>query len=188
MKSLFDIIPIAKGKADSLAQALAPMLDTMEGANKLFGEKVFKDQIFEMGADRALYTDSGAAIILVADAAIDRLHKEVNLSLFDRGAETYVLGVHIAQAISSLANQYKHIGEWLQSPGATSKDREIVKALVGDPVRLDAAAEFLKRGFTSYNAFEDALISSADDIVTDGTIPARGRSGVPVITMRPAGA
>jgi hypothetical protein len=183
MKSLFDIVPVAKGKSETLSRTLAPMLDTEEGARKLFNEQPLKTHIYEMDANRALLTDASAAIILIADAAIDRLYQKVGVSLFARGANTYASGIKIAQAISSLANQYKHLGEWLQTSTSMAKDRQVVEALVGDPLKADAAAEFLSH-FADYGEFEDALISCADDIVTDGTIPAKGRAGVPVITMR----
>ncbi len=74
MKSLFDIIPVARRKTEALSHEIAPMLDTIETTRKLFEEPFYKTKIYEMGANRNLYTDSGAAIILLADAAIDRLY------------------------------------------------------------------------------------------------------------------
>jgi hypothetical protein len=61
----------------------------------------------------------------------------------------------------------------------------LVAALVDDPLREDAAAEFLRRGFAHYNDLEAAILSCADGLVTDGTIPSTGRAGIPIITMQP---
>jgi hypothetical protein len=184
LESLFNIIPVARGKAEEQEPIIASWLDSSDEARTIMDDPQKKAAIWTAGANRALFTDAGSALMLLAMAELDRLHRRVGVSLFERGAATYAPGVSVARAIYALANQYKHLGKWRKAPHEGKDDKPIVAALVGDPMREDACAEFLKRAFATYDDFERAMLSCADDIVTDGTIPATGRGGIPVITMR----
>jgi hypothetical protein len=184
LESLFNIVPLARKKVTDVERKLASYLDTEESTREAFENTAKKNEIWEMGANRALYTDAASALILISATELDRLHRRASVDLFERGAETYVHGIYIARAIYALANQYKHLAKW-RSEGTLNDDAPIVAALVGEASREDAAAEFLLRGYPRYEEFEDALLSCADNIVTDGSIPASGRGGIPRITMRP---
>jgi len=52
-------------------------------------------------------------------------------------------------------------------------------------MREDAAAEFIRRAFNSYDDLSNAVLTAADNIIMDGTISALGSAGIPTITMRP---
>ena len=79
-----------------------------------------KTAVWEMGAFQSLDEDLGATLILIAAASVDRLYRTVGVSLFNRGVSSYGDGISFVRAIQSLANQYKHLGEWLND-GARSE-------------------------------------------------------------------
>jgi hypothetical protein len=185
LESLFGTVTRAREKAERLEPTIASWFDDMETLRQAFIDPERKNMIWEAAAHRALFTDSAAALILIVDAEMDRLYRESQTSLFGRGVDSYVPGITVSSAVHGLANQYKHLGKWRATSGSDGNDKAIIRALVGDPLLQDAAAEFLRRGFSKYNDLEAAILSCADGIVTDGTIPATGRGGIPFITMNP---
>jgi hypothetical protein len=182
----FNSIPAAREMCDAATAALATLLgDDGDGIVNLFEAEDSKNQIWLMGASRALYEDLGSILLLVAASTIDRFYRKIGVPLFDRGVASYVEGISFVRATVALANQYKHLGEWESNPRQNNPDRAIVEQLVDDPLRTDASCEFLKRmGFTRYEEFEDALLSCGDGIA-DPEIVAPGRGGLRRITIRP---
>jgi hypothetical protein len=133
----------------------------------------------EHNRDQAVYEDSAAAILLLTASQMERFYKDTRISLFKRGADSYVSGVKFSRAVVLLGNQYKHLGSWRSSEDRENpravKNRRVVAMLVENPLGTDAAAEFLLRSaFTDYQAFQDALLSCTEGIVgrplvADGT-------------------
>lgn len=137
----------------------------------------------ERDALRASYEDAAAALLLIAAASLERLHKALKEPLFERGALSYVPSIRLSRAIWVIALQYKHLGQWIHESKVAPESAE-VEALVGDRLRTDAAAEFLNRcGFGSYDQFETALLSCIDGLTDRGLVPT-GDSGVPGVTIR----
>jgi hypothetical protein len=187
LESLFNIIPVARAKNEALSPEIASWFDSMEETRRAFDEPERKQKIWEMGANYSLANDTASAIVLLIYSELDRLHRATDVSLFERGAFTYVPGIRFSRAVYALANQVKHLGRWKREADAGRDERAILAQLVDDPLRVDASAEFLKRGYETYDALEAAVISCGDGIATEGIIPAEGRAGVPRITMRPGG-
>lgn len=185
LESLFNIIAVARGHAEEQEPVIAAWFDTPEGAKSAFNDPEKKRMIWAAAAQRTLMTDSASALLLIVAAEYDRFHRSAQVSVLDRGAASYITGIPVARAIHTLANQYKHLGKWRVIPTEGAKERPIIAALVDDPLREDAAAEFLRRAFTSYDDLEAAILSCADGLVTDGTIPSIGRAGISIITMQP---
>jgi hypothetical protein len=120
----------------------------------------------QMKSDQSIYEDSAAAIILIVVAEMERFYRFTGKGLYFTGSESYVKGVKFSYAISRLANQYKHLGEWLETPDTPNGDAQTVQNLVDNPFRTDAAAEFLRRcNFDSYYCFEARVMSCTDDFV-----------------------
>jgi hypothetical protein len=143
-----------------------------------------KQLIWKMEASRALFEDLASILLLLAASTIERFHREVGVELYGRGAESYVAGITFVRAVVALSNQYKHLGQWTHRPRPRELDRDLVEALVDQPFRTDAAAEFLRRsGFTTYDEFESALLTCSDGIA-DPSIIADGRGGMRTITVR----
>lgn len=146
------------------------------------------DNVRQMFTDHAtlksLHEDLGATLILIAAASLERLQKATGESVFSKGDETYVPGVTFADAIRRLANQYKHLGDWVKNGSRFPKDEEALTLLVDYPLRSDAASEFLKRsGFTEYAQFESALLSCSEGIAPPHLLP-DGRRGIAQVTLR----
>ena len=143
-----------------------------------------REMIYTNAALRALYEDLGATLILLAAASIERLYRSVGVSLFDRGACSYVGSISFVRAVQGLANQYKHWGEWTHGGPRNEEDVRVIAELVDNPFRTDAASEFLSRsGFEKYEQFEDALLSCSDGIAHPSLLP-DGRQGIPTVTLR----
>lgn len=179
----FNGMLVARKKYESSQAALKPRID--EIIERLRFDADVRNVIYENGALQSLYEDLGATLILIAAASIERLYQAVGVSLFKRGVASYADGVCFVEAIHSLANQYKHYGEWLHYGPRNQKDVEIVTRLVEQPLRTDAASEFLKRtAFAEYAEFEASLLSCSDGIADPSFLP-NGRAGIPTITLRP---
>lgn len=143
-----------------------------------------KQTIWEMGAAQALFEDLASIIILLAGSTLERFRREVKVDLYERGVDCYIPGIKFVRAVAALANQYKHLGQWRHEPRPKEPDRDIIEVLVGNPLRSDAAAEFLKRcAFSSYDSFESALLTCSDGIA-DPSFMADGRRGMRTITIR----
>jgi len=184
LEALFNIVPVARAKAEPLEHESASWMDSASGLREALENPDNKHKVWEASANRALFTDAASALMLIVASELERLFRETSVSLFNRGESTYAPNICVARAVWSLANQYKHLGEWRQNPDQSRADKAIVRTLVDDEMRADAAAEFLKRGgYREYHLFENALISCSDNIVGDGSIPASGRAGMPVVTM-----
>jgi hypothetical protein len=93
--------------------------------------------------------------------------------------------VHVSLAVHTCAIHAKHLTEWQVNPTRGESARALLTRLIGDPMRADASAEFLKLNFADYDEFAQAVLTVADGIVTDGTISENGSAGIPAITMRP---
>lgn len=133
---------------------------------------------------QAIYEDTGATILLLSAAEMERFYKETGISLYSRGPDSYVSGIKFAHAVSLVANQYKHLGEWRQSPNKESQMRKLVAKFAGNAFRTDAASEFLLRtGFTTYKVFQDALLSCSEGIVSS-PIVVDGTSELPTVSLR----
>jgi len=184
LESLYNVIAPARLKSSALSGEVASWFDTMEGTRAAFDDPAKKEKIWELGPHSALISDAASTMLLIAASELDRLHQKAGISLFERGQSTYVATIRFSRATYALANQYKHLGKWRHNERNGGEDRKLVQALVDDPLREDAAAEFLLRGYATYDPFEAALLSCSDGIVTDGTIPETGRAGLPTITMR----
>lgn len=142
-----------------------------------------RSTVAERDGWNATLQDSAAAIVLIAAASIERLYKAINVSLFDRGIVSYAEHIYFSRALWILSVQYKHLGEWKLVKKLPSERAEL-EALVGDPLRPDAAAEFLRRSaFTSYQEFENALLSCSDAITEPFLVPS-GDGGVPTVMLR----
>lgn len=140
----------------------------------------------ERDAHKTSFEDAAAALVLIAAAALERLYKALQESLFQRGLESYVPSIRFSRALWVLAIQYKHLGEWVHG-SKVPKELPEVEALVDDPHRTDAAAEFLVRsGFNSYDEFETALLSCVVGMTETGIEPT-GESGIVSVAIRGAG-
>jgi hypothetical protein len=138
----------------------------------------------ENSAHKALYEDLGASLVLIAAASIERLQRAIGGDLFVRGVLTYADGVYFSSAIRSLANQYKHFGQWIQEGPGSARDVEIVTKLVDEPLRPDAASEFVRRcGFSTYEEFEVDLLSCSAGIAGASIVP-DGANGIATVHLR----
>lgn len=118
-------------------------------------------RVREHAAKRAIYEDAGAAIVLLLVPELERLYKKIDLSLYERGHESYVPGIKFARALSLLANQYKHLGEWKKEPEKRHDGLSEVERLVGNGFITDAASEFFLRSrFACYAQVQEAVLSS----------------------------
>lgn len=185
LEALYGMVVSAREQAEAIEPVIAKWLSSEEGTRAAFNDPAKKERIWVAGAHRTLFSDSASALVLILDAEYERLHRRTGLSTLTRGMTTYVPAIYLSQAIRACANQYKHLAEWYSSPDRSEKDRAILAQLVGDPMREDAAAEFLRRGFRSYDDLSNAVLTVADNIITDGTVPAVGSAGIPTIGMRP---
>jgi len=142
-----------------------------------------QDMLAQREAWQTTYEDSAAAMILIAAASLERLYYALRESLYSRGVESYVKGLRFSRAVWALAVQYKHLGEWRHAkelPGDSSE----VEQLVGDALRADAAAEFLRRcAFESYADFERALLSCSEGFSPANVVPS-GDRGIPSVKLR----
>jgi hypothetical protein len=183
----FNSISTARDKFGEAQKTLKSKMDQFSEFSE-FLRRVPEDDsirmaIWESGAAQSLYTDLGAVVLLVAASSVEELHQATGLSIFDRGAASYIGDIPFARAVTALANQYKHRAEWIEQGKGRGSDFEIVAKLVDDPLRPDAAAEFLLRSaFASYEAFEAALLSCADGIVDRERLP-DGKAGIPTFTI-----
>jgi hypothetical protein len=136
-------------------------------------------------ASKATYEDSAGALVLIAAASLERLSRALGQMIVDRGAPSYIPGIHFARAVWELANQYKHLGEWRHDPKPkrAQSTMQVVALLVDDPLRSDAAAEFLNRaGLDRYADFEAALLSCIDGLSSASLVPG-GSDGITSVTL-----
>ena len=180
----FKSVLVAREKYEASQAALEPQIN--EIIDRIGDDPDVRKLIFTDAAYKSLYEDLGATLILIAAGSVERLYWAVGESVFDRGVQSYESGITFVEAIHRLANQYKHLGEWLHNGPRNAKDEEVVRRLVDNPLRPDAASEFLKRsGFTEYDEFEAALLSCSDGIADPNLLP-DGSGGIPTITIRAA--
>ena len=185
-ESLFNLIATTRAKMEPLEAEVAAYADDIDGLRALLDDPERKAKVWEAGTHRALYTDSASALLLLIDAEYDRFFYSTGISLYDRGTTTYVDDVRLTTVIHTLAIHYKHLAEWRVNKKRGEAERAILAKMIDDPMRADAAAEFLQRAFADYDAFAAAVLTCVDDIVTDGVIPENGSAGIPTITARPA--
>ncbi len=146
-------------------------------------DESMREIVVERDAHRASYQDAAAALVSIAAASVERLYETLRESLFTRGVMSYAPGIHFSRAIWVLAIHYRHLGKWTHGTGS-NEGRADVKALVDDPLRADAAAEFLTRcAFASYDDFETALLSCVGDLTGPSIVPT-GDSGIPSAAVR----
>jgi hypothetical protein len=125
-----------------------------------------RNRLQQHQANKAIYEDAGAAIALLLLAEMERFFKETGVSLYERGLQSYVPGIRFSRALSLVANQYKHLGEWRNESEKAHLQRTEVTKLVGNAFRTDASSEFLVRsGFADYDALQQAVLSSTEDLV-----------------------
>jgi hypothetical protein len=131
------------------------------------------------------YEDTASGLVLMSAISLERLYNATGESLFSRGDKIYK-EIYFSQAIWSLANCYKHLGELINRPGDKQKrDIEIAAALVDDKKRSDACAEFIARcGFTSYDEYERLLLKCGGGFETDEFAIERATSGIVKVALR----
>jgi hypothetical protein len=139
----------------------------------------------EKEASKAAYEDSAAALMLISAASLERLSGALGHLILDRGVASYVSHIYFARAVWELSNQYKHLGDWRHNPKKRARrTMRTVILLVDDPLRMDAAAEFLERAaFSSYDEFESALLSCVEGLSGAGVVPG-GADGIASVTIR----
>lgn len=178
----FKSVLVARAKWEASQAELEPQID--EVIHRIGHDDAVRDLIYTNGGYQSLYEDLGATLILIAAGSVERLYWSVGESVFDRGDQSYADGVTFVEAIHRLANQYKHLGEWLHNGPRNAKDEDVVRRLVDNPLRSDAASEFLKRsGFTDYSQFEKALLSCSDGIADPSLLP-DGSAAIPSVILR----
>jgi len=168
LEYLFDSVTNVRNKVESFSA-------TVQADPDYFFEKIVDgDKSVQEMASRASenwnnYEDVGSALIMIASASLERLHSALGESLLNRGYRSYVDEVYFSQAVMAIRNQIFHFGEWRDSKSSRGdKDRERLKRLIDDPLRGDAASEFLKRSkFNEYLQFQEALLSCAEGLVPD---------------------
>lgn len=184
LEPLFDRMLVARTNLEESRAVVGgwsdeQILDALESEDK---QKI----LWETGAHQALYDDLGSVLVLLVVSTMERFFKESGISLYERGLSSYVDGVPFSKALSSLANQYRHLGAWRKSTSDGGQNREIVEKLVDNALRTDAASEFLRRsGFTQYESFEDAVLSCSDGIA-DPSIVVDGRDGLRRVVLHEA--
>jgi hypothetical protein len=120
----------------------------------------------EHKANQAIYEDAGASIVLLLVPELERLYKKIDESLYGRGRDSYMPGIKFSRALSLLANQYKHLGEWRKEPQKQHDGLRDVAKLVDNGFRADAASEFFLRcGFVDYGSVQEAVLSCSEGLV-----------------------
>jgi hypothetical protein len=129
-------------------------------------EPLGRRRLQEHEANQAIYEDAGAAIVLLLVAEMERFFKKTGVKLYELGQESYVPGLKFSRALSHLANQYKHLGSWRDTPEKGHRGRREVTKLVDNPWRTDAASEFFLRcGFANYDSLQQVVLSCSDNLV-----------------------
>jgi hypothetical protein len=127
---------------------------------------VGRARLQEHQANKAIYEDTGATIVLLLLAEMERFFKKTGVKLYERGQESYISTIKLSRALSHLGNQYKHLGEWRKKPQKKHDGLDEVEKLVGNGFRTDAAAEFfLRSGFTDYDSLQQAVLTCSDGLV-----------------------
>lgn len=126
--------------------------------------KLYEDRSIK----KTQYEDTASALVLMSSTTLERLYNATGDSLFARGQKVYN-GTYFSIAVCSLANQFKHLGEWIHQPEPKQdRDKQIVEALVDDALRSDACAEFLTRcAFSGYDEYERSLLDCGSGFETD---------------------
>ena len=156
----------------------------LEELVELYHDETYLSLFEERSVQRTQYEDTASALILLSAVSLERLHKATGDSRFTRGEQVYN-GAYFSKAVCTLANQYKHLGEWIHQPHVKQDDdKQFIVALVGDAVRTDACAEFLtKCRFADYDEYESFVFDcgsgfDTEEVVTDTT------SGMVKVTLK----
>lgn len=182
-EELFRMMRLASEEIEPLQQEMASWLDDPNFGASILNDPFRRETMWQTAAHQNLNADTGATIVLLAVAELDRLHRKTGISLFERGPATHAGRITLTRALYALGNQFKHYGKWVSAPDQGQTDREVVAELVGDPLQQNAASLFLLREFAGADHLTDALISCGNGIADDGRIPTSGVSSVPRITM-----
>lgn len=185
LKFLFDVS--AKSREPYL-KASEAVRERQEGKDfeelvELYHDETYLHLFEERSVYRTQYEDTASALILLSAVSLERLYKATGDSLFTRGEQVYN-GAYFSKAVCTLANQCKHLGEWIHQPHVKQDDdKQLVVALVDDAMRTDASAEFLTRcGLADYDEYESFLFGcgrgfDSDEVSTDAA------SGVVTTTL-----
>lgn len=159
MQRLFDAIGPARIEYDRLsiiAQQWAGESEMIE----MVGTDLFGETETNKEASRAVAEDSAASMVLIAYTSFERAMNNGAPTILEMGDEV-ALGVTFPQAIWTLANGYRHFGEWARNdiagrPLGRNKDRAVFAALNIDPKSSNAAMLFVERYFAGrYEIFEE---------------------------------
>lgn len=203
MKSLFDGLSDARTNYQRTRNEFKTLLD-QNGAWFDPSNAAMVEKMTERDSYQSLYEDTASAIILLAAASLERLHKAIGETLWTRGVPSYARSIKFSRAISLLRDQYMHLGEWRYAathPSATRKTKrdaalekkrestlKLLVRLVKYPLASNAAAEFLERSaFADYSEFEAALASCLDGLVSGPLVP-EGHTGIVQLAIKARGA
>lgn len=111
--------------------------------------------------------DAAWALMLIVDYALQRLADGI------KPIDTRVLGptlsgdVRLSAAVWALANQARHLHDWMQTPNARLEKNpsvKIIRDLDHDPLNPNVAREVVAAlPYEAYIDFEDAIFAIAED-------------------------
>ena len=120
-------------------------------------------------AAEATAEDSAITLVLMVDRALQRLRPGISaVDTRDLGPEI-VSGIRLNRVIWALANQARHLHEWIARADAqlyAQPDVQVIVALKHDPRNENAAREIIMgMNLNSYLAFEEMMIQTARDVL-----------------------
>jgi hypothetical protein len=111
--------------------------------------------------------DAAWALMLILDYALQRLKDTIApIDTRDLGP-TLSPGVRLTATIWALANQARHLHEWMQTPSSELEKNasvRIIRALQHDPLNPNVAREIIAAlPYEAYADLEDAILVIAED-------------------------
>ena len=122
---------------------------------------------FEQTVAEQTAQDAAWALILIVDYALQRLGDSIKPIDTRELGPTLSGGVRLGAAIWALANQARHLHEWMQTPNARLEENSsvrIIRALRHDPLNPNVAREVIfALPYEAYIDLEDAIFAIAED-------------------------
>lgn len=111
--------------------------------------------------------DAAWAFMLIADYALQRLGDAIK-PVDTRGlGPVLATGVRLSACVWALANQARHLHEWMQTPSERLEENpsvKIIRALKHDPLNPNVAREVIAAlPYEAYVDFEEGIFAIADD-------------------------
>ena len=122
---------------------------------------------FEKAIAEQTAQDAAWALMLIADYAIQRLNDSIKPVDTRELGPVLATGVRLSACIWALANQARHLHEWMQTPIERLEEKlsvKIIRALQHDPLNPNVSREVIAAlPYEAYVDFEESIFAIADD-------------------------